>query len=102
MFSTAIVKGEQLELIRIVLPAGKSMPEHRVPGEITVQCVKGQLEFSAQGESQIMSAGDMLYLEGDVPHALLALEDSTALLTISLQAAAPAQTPGAAAQAEEV
>lgn len=36
--TTAILKANQLEVVRLVLPAGKGLPEHSPPGEITVQC----------------------------------------------------------------
>ena len=34
--TTAILKAGQLEVIRVVLPVGKSMKEHQTPGEGTV------------------------------------------------------------------
>ena len=43
--STAILKAGQLEVMRIVLLAGKSMPEHMTRGEATVQCIEGEVEF---------------------------------------------------------
>lgn len=41
-----LYKRQQLEVFRIVLPAGKEMPEHAVVGELTVQCLEGSVEFS--------------------------------------------------------
>src|SRR5688572_31348009 len=35
--TTALFKSNDLEVIRLVLLAGKSLPPHKVPGEITVQ-----------------------------------------------------------------
>jgi len=29
-----------------VLPSGKAMREHKVAGEITVQCIEGLIEFT--------------------------------------------------------
>ena len=43
--TTAMIKADQLEVVRIVLPAGKVFPEHRVQGEITVFCLEGQILF---------------------------------------------------------
>lgn len=39
--TTALLKAAELELVRIVLRAGQRLPEHRAPGEITVQCLEG-------------------------------------------------------------
>ena len=86
--TTAIMKSAQLELVRLVLPSGKAMREHRVVGEITVQCIEGLIEFTTPAGNRRLGPGQLIHLQGGEPHALLALEESTALLTICL--AAPA------------
>jgi quercetin dioxygenase-like cupin family protein len=83
--SIALAKTERLELIRIVLPAGKALPEHSVKGQITLQCLQGEVAFDAHGRTAILRAGEMLYLQGGAPHALRANQDSLLLLTILLQ-----------------
>lgn len=82
--SAAILKASQLEVMRVVLPAGKTMPEHQTPGEITVQCLEGVVEFRHDGRAQQMRAGDLIHLEPRVPHALTALQDASLLVTICL------------------
>lgn len=82
--SHALLKASQLEVIRVVLLAGKSMPEHRVSGEITVQCIEGAIEFFAGTDMHLMRAGDFLHLVGGIPHTLTAREDSSVLVTICL------------------
>ncbi len=82
--SIALVKTGQLELIRLVLPKGKGMPSHQVAGDITVQCLQGEIAFEAHGRSQTLHAGEMLYLAGGAPHSLRAESDAVALLTIVL------------------
>ena len=42
-----LIKTETLEVIRLVLPAGKQIPPHQVAGEITVQCLEGRVAFTA-------------------------------------------------------
>ena len=83
--STAIMKSEQLELIRLVLPLGKGMPEHRVAGEITVQCLEGLIEFTTPQAALRLEPGQLVHLQGGTTHSLLALADSSALQTICLQ-----------------
>ena len=46
--TTAILKAGQLEVMRVVLPVGKSMKEHQTPGEATVQCIEGVVAFSSE------------------------------------------------------
>ena len=81
--STALFKAEDLEVIRLVLLAGKEMRPHRVSGELTIQCIEGVVEVSSR-EPCTLDAGKMLYLRGDEVHSLRALEDASVLLTIFL------------------
>lgn len=82
--TTTLVKTDKLEVIRLVLPAGKEIPQHQVAGEITVQCLEGVVGCSAQGQTTILEAGQLLYLSATEPHALKGIEDSSVLVTILL------------------
>lgn len=86
--TTTLVKTADLEVIRLVLPAGKEIPSHQAPGEITVQCLEGKVAFMAHGKTQELAAGQMLYLAAREPHALKGVEDSTVLVTLMLRHAA--------------
>lgn len=90
--TTTLVKTKELEVIRLVLKAGKQIPSHEVAGPITVQCLEGRIEFSAQGKAQTLAAGQFLYLEAHESHALLGLTDAAVLVTILLNPRA-ADTP---------
>jgi len=85
--TTTLYKSNHLEVFRMILLAGKVMPEHQVKGEITVQCIEGRIEFTAAGTSQKMCAGDLICLAGGVVHALKAVEDSSVIVTILLHGA---------------
>jgi quercetin dioxygenase-like cupin family protein len=80
-----IVKTDSLEVIRIVLPAGKELAAHKVPGEITVLCLEGEVEFGVGNLKRELTAGKFLYLAGDSEHSLRARLDSSLLVTILLQ-----------------
>jgi quercetin dioxygenase-like cupin family protein len=84
--ASALFKSRDLEVIRLLIPAGKGLPPHRVPGEITVQCVSGQIEIGLDGDSAQLAPGQLLYLTGDAMHSVLAITDACALVTIALQA----------------
>ena len=81
----ALFKSDELEVLRLILLTGKSLPPHKVPGEITVQCVEGKIDVQADGASHVLTAGQLLFLSGNVEHAVFAIEDSSALVTIALQ-----------------
>lgn len=80
----ALFKSEQLEVIRLVLQAGKSLPPHSVTGEITIQCVEGRIDVTFDTKSHLLEAGQMLFLSRGVQHTVAALEDSSALVSIVL------------------
>ncbi len=82
--NTALFKSADLEVLRLVLPKGKTMPSHQVNGEITIQCLEGVVQVQTPQEVRLQ-AGELLYLKGKAPHALLALEDSSVLVTIVLK-----------------
>ncbi|QDZ29152.1 cupin domain-containing protein [Noviherbaspirillum sp. UKPF54] len=80
--STALLRTDDLEVMRLVLPADKSVPEHHVAGEITLLCLEGTVELQAHDKTQVLQAGRMIYLAGNVPYALRALEDASVLMTM--------------------
>lgn len=82
--TVALFKSEDLEVMRIVLRAGACLPPHRVPGEITIQCLEGEFLVSVDGTGRSLKAGELLYLHGGALHDLRAVQDSSALVTVAL------------------
>jgi quercetin dioxygenase-like cupin family protein len=80
------MKSKQLEAIRLVLPAGKTIPPHKARGEITVHCLEGRVLFSIGEVTRELTAGDWLYLQAGEVHALSAPVDSSLLVTLVLPA----------------
>ncbi len=87
--TSTLAKSETLEIIRLILPAGKRVRSHQVSGPITVHCLEGRIEFQAFGQWQTLVSGQLLFLTGGELHAARAIEDSSVLITIHLT------TPGA-------
>lgn len=83
--TVALFKTEGLEVMRLIMPAHKTMPSHRVRGEITIHCLEGEIDLDMDGQSQRMKAGQLVWLEGNVDHALTAVRDSSLLVTIVLR-----------------
>ena len=48
--TTSLLKTQALQLMHLVLPAGQRLPEHSVPGAITVQCLEGDTVAHLQAE----------------------------------------------------
>jgi quercetin dioxygenase-like cupin family protein len=70
--------------VRLVMKKGDQLPPHRVPGEITVQCLSGSLELGVGDDKRRLRAGEMSYLSGGTVHDVLAIDDCVALVTIAL------------------
>lgn len=80
----ALVKTKEFEAMVVRLVSGKVLPPHKANGPITVQCLSGNVTFSANGSDHPMAAGDWLYLEGNTEHSVTAHEDSALLVTVVL------------------
>lgn len=78
-----LLQNDSFKVMRLVLPAGKTIPEHKAPKEITVQCVSGAVDFTAKGETHRMTTGKLLHLESAELHTLTAIETSVMLVTMA-------------------
>jgi hypothetical protein len=76
----ALFKSADLEVIRLVLPAGKSLPPHKVAGEITIQCVEGAPTSGRRAEPCCMPGNCSTCPATSCTASLL--EDASALVTI--------------------
>lgn len=73
-----------LRLVLFAFDAGGSLPEHRAPGHVVIQCLRGRLEVEAAGARQEIGGGEAVILDPDVPHSVRAAEESDMLLTVCL------------------
>jgi len=82
--TTTLVRAEQVEVIRLIVPAGKEIEEHKAKGEIIVQCLEGRVAFTAFGKTQNLEGGKLLYLPTGEPHTVKGIDNASLLLTILL------------------
>ena len=83
--STALFKANELEVMRLVLEAGKEIAEHRISGEVAIHCLEGSIELRAHGRAQPLRQGEMVYLACNEPYSLRALDDASVLMTVALK-----------------
>ena len=81
-----LLKTEKVEIIRLVMAAGKVLAEHKARGEITLHCLEGRIAFTALGQTNELTAGQLMYLTAGEPHSVQCLENTSFLLTILLGA----------------
>lgn len=81
--TTALVKNDTFEAIRLVIPQGHEVcHNHQVEGMITVHCLEGRVAFTADSDTHELSAGHWLFLPSGVPHTIVGLENALVLLTV--------------------
>ncbi|RTZ99845.1 MAG: cupin [Deltaproteobacteria bacterium] len=78
LFETATTKE-----IRIVFKKDQHMKKHQTAFPITVEMVDGELDFGVEDTVHSLVKGDILSLDGDVPHDLAAKSDAIVRLTLS-------------------
>jgi quercetin dioxygenase-like cupin family protein len=79
-----LVKTDDIEVIRLIVPAGREIPNHLAKGELIVQCLEGKIAFTALGETQTLEAGQLLFLPMRVMHSVRGIEMGSLLLTVQL------------------
>ncbi len=81
--SSTVIKTKHIQVFRFILHRNKVFAEHSVPGETTIQCIEGVVEFKSPGRTQLLRAGELVHLaKGDL-HELKGVEDASVLVTIA-------------------
>lgn len=81
--SSLLIKSDRLTVVRLMIPAGKTIPPHHAKGDVTVHCLKGKLEFTAGEITRSLRSGQLILLAGRETHSLTAAEDSALLVTVA-------------------
>ncbi|WP_417384892.1 cupin domain-containing protein [Gimesia sp.] len=80
--TTTLVKTEDLEIVRLIIKSGNSLPSHSASGVLTVQCLEGYVRFKCMGEDHDLKAGQLIYLPHAETHSVECIESAALLLTI--------------------
>jgi quercetin dioxygenase-like cupin family protein len=82
--STSLIKTERLQLLHLVLPARRDVPQHHLADECTLHCLEGDVEIRMPGGDRRLAPGQMLLLPARQPYVLSARVDSALLMTLLL------------------
>lgn len=74
-----VLRSEKLELTKIRFRKGLGAEEHQHPEEQVFYVLEGCLEVTLDGETYRVNAGEGSFHPSNVPHSVLAVEDTVAL-----------------------
>jgi quercetin dioxygenase-like cupin family protein len=78
-----LLKMGSLRVTLVVLEAGGELAEHEAAGPITVQVVRGRIQFTAEEERHDIGPGQLLAAGSGVRHSVASAEGAAFLLTVS-------------------
>jgi quercetin dioxygenase-like cupin family protein len=80
--SKVVHRDQQLDVTVFGFDAGEGLTEHTASRPAIVQVLSGRLRCTVDGEDTRMVPGTWLHMERGAPHALVAEEPTTVLLTL--------------------
>lgn len=78
-----LVRNDDSRVVLLALRAGGRMVEHQTEHSIAVQVLDGRVQLRVRDQLVELAPRGIVFLERDVPHDVVALEDSSVLLTIN-------------------
>jgi len=78
-----LLRNADMRVVLMILERGARIPDHRAEGSLTIQTLDGRVIVTLLESSFDLASGQLLAIEHDVSHALVAIEDSAVLLTIA-------------------
>ncbi|GAB5555371.1 MAG: cupin domain-containing protein [Saprospiraceae bacterium] len=78
--SKLLTKNKNGSITLFAFDQGQGLSEHTAPFDAIVTVVEGQCEITIAGQSNVLSAGQMIVMPAKVPHALEAIESFKMLL----------------------
>ena len=89
-----LLKGQGLRVLLVALHGGATIPSHQTDSPISLQVIEGSLSFGSGTQAATLRKGELLTLEGGVPHTVEALEESAFLLTLATDRPHPTEGSG--------
>ena len=72
-----------LRIVLIALWSGARIQEHATEGRVSIQCIDGRVRMRVAGSELELEPGQLITIDRDVPHDIVAVRDSSVLLTVA-------------------
>lgn len=82
-FAKMLFKKSDFRMVLIMMDRGAILKEHHADGTISVQVLRGSIDFRVDGGTHSLQMNGVLTLGASIKHELEAREDSAILLTIA-------------------
>lgn len=69
----ALYHSDQLTFGHLVLEEGAVLPQHNHIHEQWTHMIEGQLEFTLDGDTQVLTSGHSVFIPSNIPHSARAL-----------------------------
>lgn len=77
-----LIKVNAVEVIRLIVPRGRVIPEQEVNGDVILHCLEGQVTFTASGTTKAVRAGELVYFPPKATYTIQGSEDASLLSII--------------------
>lgn len=82
--SITIFKSDNVTIVLIGMHENAEFKKHTAKGSIHVQVLDGKIDLSVEQQTVSLEKGQMIALQAQIPHSVLALNESFFLLTMVL------------------
>ncbi|MEO6883843.1 MAG: cupin domain-containing protein [Bacteroidia bacterium] len=82
--SVTIFKSETMRIVLMGLHENAELKPHKANGVISVQVLEGKINFITEQQSSLIEKGQMIALQENNTHSVIALTESFFLLTLSM------------------
>jgi len=77
-----LVKTPELEIMRLNVPAGVKIPQHRKLAIVVIQCLFGRITVTVEDKRHELKGGQLIYLKPNEWHSLEGIEIGSLLVTV--------------------
>ena len=82
--SITVFKSDDMTIVLIGMHTKAELKNHTAKGHISVQVLDGEIKFTAAQQTVSIKKGQMISLQENIPHSVLAIKESFFLLTMMI------------------